>query len=138
MIVSVILVVVILMSYELKTSASNNSLQCDHHIDCICPGNTVVFECNVVGAIATVWKGSFFDCPSNSIVLRHSVFTPGINGTCNNGEIVANGIEVINNIYSSQLAVTVNPDMNNGSVECIRDGSTEMTIGTCPLLLTTG
>ena len=140
MIISVYLVVMILLlSYEFKISASVDSLQCNHHVDCVCPGNTVVFECTIVGAIATVWKGSFFtDCPSNSIVLRHRVFTPGINGTCNDGAVVANGIEVINNSYTSQLIVTVNPEVNNSTVECIRDGSMEMTVGTCPLSLASG
>ena len=131
-------VALILVSYGLAILASPNFLQCDNHIDCLCPRNTVNFECTVVGAIATVWKGSFFDCPSDSIVLRHRVFAPGINGTCNNGEIVATGIEVINNSYSSQLVIIVNPDMNNGSVECIRDGSMETTVGTCHLVLTSG
>ena len=127
-----------LVSYGLSILASPNFLQCDNHIDCVCPRNTINFECTVVGAIATVWKGSFFDCPSDSIGYR--VFAPGINGICNNGEIVATGIEVINNSYSSQLVitVTVDPDINNGSVECIRDGSTETTVGTCPLVLTSG
>ena len=130
--------VVVIVLYELKISASSDSLECGSQIECICPGNTVNFECTVVGAIATVWKGSFFDCPSNSVVLRHRIFTPGINGTCNNGKVVATGIEVINNRYSSQLIVTVDSGMNNGSVECIRDGSTETTVGTCPLVLAQG
>ena len=73
-----LVVMILLMSYEFKISESVDSLQCNYHVDCVCPGNTLVFECTIVGAIATVWKGNFFNCPSNSIVLRHRVFTPGI------------------------------------------------------------
>lgn len=128
------------MSYRCKISASVDSLQCNHHIDCICPGSTVVFECTIVGAIATVWKGSFFNCPSNSITLRHREFTPGINGTCNGGAVVANAIihEATNNSYTSQLVITINADVNNGTVECIRDGSTAINVGTCHLSLPPG
>ena len=131
------LVTLMIMMLTFKTSASN-SLQCDHNVDCTCSGSTLVFECTIVGAIATVWRGSFFDCPSNSIVLRHRLFQSGINGTCSNGAIVARSIEALNNSYTSQLNVIVNQHTNNGSVECIRDSSIEITIGTCPLNLITG
>ena len=131
------LAIVLLIYYTVVVLASNSSLQCES-VNCTCSGSTLVFECTNAGAIATVWRGSFFDCPSNSIVLRHRLFQSGINGTCSNGAIVARSIEALNNSYTSQLSVTVSQRMKNGSVECIRDSSIETTIGTCPLNLATG
>ena len=43
---------------------------------CICPGDTLTYECTVVGLGVTVWTGSAFSCPSsnNEIALLHSRF----------------------------------------------------------------
>ena len=116
------------------TSANNNLLHCGN---CLCPEGVLVFSCRVDGGGATVWKGSIFNCPDNSrndIILRHSEFDNGVSGatgSCNDGRIVAYNIDVTNNIYSSQLNVTVSPEMHNETVECIqyRINSTSVTVG---------
>ena len=92
--------------------------------------------------MATVWRGSIFNCPNhgNEIILRHNNFENEVNiGTCNDRKVVAYSSEVTNDsIYSSQLNVTVTPEMHNETVECIQDGFNETSVGTCTLILTTG
>ena len=103
---------------------------------------TLNFLCSVSDGAATVWKGSIFSCPNsqNEILLRHSRFEdgPGISGTCNDGEVIAYSIESTNNSYISQLNVTISPEMQNGTVECIQDGpgANVTSIGACPFKLT--
>ena len=119
-------------------SASNNVLHCNYYGSYVCPENIVVFDCSVSGGVATVWRGSIFNCRGNQIVLRHHNFVHEASGTCNDGDIVAYSSEVTKNSYSSLLNVTVTPEMHNGTVECVRDDFNATFIGTCTLKLTTG
>ena len=121
--------------------SANNVLYCNYyHGSHVCPEDIVVFVCSVSGGVATVWRGSIFNCPSSGsqIVLRHHNFENGTSSMCNDGEIVAFSSEVTNNRYSSQLNVTVTPEMHNGTVECIQDDFNETIISTCTLILATG
>ena len=82
----------------------------------ICLGDTLAFECTVTGGVATVWEGSIFECnaSNNEIVLLHSRFNSIIGATrsCNDhGDIVAQGVHIENNQYTSQLNVTLNSNM---------------------------
>ena len=131
------------LSYIISSISAYNSLNCDYQGDCLCPDDVLTFLCNVSDGAATVWKGSIFnDCPNSQheIVLRHSRFEdePGISGTCNDGEVIAYSIESTNNSYISQLNVTVSPEIQNGTVECIQDGpgANVTSIGVCPFKLT--
>ena len=125
--------------YYTSLSSANNLLP--HYDSCLCPEGILVFVCSVNGGVATVWKGTIFNCPSNEITLRHSAFE-NATGTCNDGNIVAYNIDVdiANNSYSSQLNVTVSPEMHNGTIECVRDkfDLTSVTVGTYTLILATG
>ena len=122
------------------TSANNNLLHCGSYL---CHEGILIFSCRVDGGITTVWKGSIFNCPGNQneITLRHSEFDNGVaeaTGSCNDGNIVAYNIDVTNGIYSSQLNVTVSPEMHNETVECIqyhRVSSTSVSVGTYTLIL---
>ena len=138
---SVTKMISMLTLYSSLTSA-NNLLHCNYyHGNCIlCPEDVVAFVCSVSDGVATVWRGSIFDCSSsgNEILLRHFKFESGTSGTCNDGEIAAYSTEVTNNSYSSQLNVTVSPEMHNGTVECIQDSFNETSVGTCTLILTKG
>lgn len=100
----------------------------------------MTFACSVSAGVATTWRGSFFSCRSNAeITLRHSRFENGVMETCNDGEVVVYSTEVTNNSYTSQLNVSVSPEMHNGTIECIQDGSNgETSVGACTLILTTG
>ena len=120
-------------------SAQKNSLNCNYQSNHLCPEDVVVFDCSVSGGVATIWRGSIFNCHGNQIVLRHhNNFENGVSGICNDGDIVAYSSEVANNSYSSRLNVTVSSEMHNGTVECIQDDFNETFVGTCTLILTTG
>ena len=143
MAVRVATILLLILSYIISLISANNSLNCDYQGNCLCPDDVVTFLCNVSAGAATVWKGStsiFFNCPDsqNEIILRHYRFEDGISGTCNDGEVIAYSIEFTNNSYISQLNVTVSPEMQNGTVECIQDGpGTNVTsVGACPFKLT--
>ena len=71
--------------------------------------------------------------------MRHSALENAA-GTCNDGNIVICNIDVTNNTHSSQLNVTVSPEMHNEIVECIHDtlNATSVLVGTYTLILTTG
>jgi hypothetical protein len=100
---------------------------------CVCPGDTLTYECTIVGEKSTVWSGNAFICPSinNDIVLLHSRFESenGTSSSCNNGDIVGRSLAVEGNNYTSQLNVTIAPDTAGNTVECISDnGTTTMLI----------
>ena len=116
----------------------NNLLHCNYYGSRVCPEDIIVFDCSVSGGVATVWRGSIFNCRGNQIVLRHHNFENDVSGICNDGDIIAYSSEVANNSYSSRLNVTVTPEMHNGTVECIQDDFNETIVGTCTLIITTG
>ena len=66
----------------------------------LCPGDVLTIECTITGGVATVWRGTAFQCVSrsNEIILRHSGFRESYNpaGTCNNGAIIARALGVVN------------------------------------------
>ena len=94
---------------------------------CICPGRQLVYECTVADPQIqfTVWKGSAFDCSSNSneISLRHGDFedTGSENGICNGGAIFANITNHVGDHFTSQLIVNTSLDMNGREIQCIVD-----------------
>ena len=90
--------------------------------DCTCPGYYSLYECTVTGGIATVWKGTAFNCPSNGneIVLLHAHSTESAE-TCNNGAIIGRVINTENVTHTSQLMVRVSPEMNGSTIVCAYD-----------------
>ena len=94
----------------------------------------LVFECNVTGVGSTVFKGDFIDCSNGGLVLLHSRYH--INGTntsatCDNKQLLARSIGVVNNTYTSQLQVRLTSYAFNGNtISCIHDnGIKENKIG---------
>ena len=75
-----------------------------------------------------MWKGSAFNCRSSSdgITLLHSRYnlSGGTDDECNNGAIVGQSLRVEDNYYTSQLSVTITPDMTGRSITCIHDNGT--------------
>ena len=71
---------------------------------------------------ATVWTGSVLKCPGDEIVLFHRRFnrSRGIR-SCNNGATVAHSLSVQNNLYTSQLHVTVAQNAVGKTITCIYD-----------------
>ena len=101
-------------------------------IGCVCPGDTLTYECTVRGLGATVWRGTAFECSSttNELILLHRRFTSvyGASSSCNNGDTVARGVSAKGNNYTSQLNVTITPDTAGKTVECLRDNGTSSTL----------
>ena len=90
---------------------------------CKCPGDTLTFECSVVGESygITIWRGTALDeCEDQEISLRHDRFTEpmGARKSCNNNSIVGQSLGVENRCYSSQLNVTVTLDNVGKTIEC--------------------
>ena len=97
---------------------------------CVCPGDKQIYRCTVQGSPsgATVWNGTAFSgCPQDVIQLRHHQFMPtgGPIGTCNNGAIVGQSLDVQGNNYSSQLNVTITPETAGKTITCAYDAKTE-------------
>ena len=115
--------------------------------DHVCPGDTLTYECTVVGdgGGIIVWMGEFFSCPNGKreIELLHSDFTSGQarvynTQTCNDGNVMGRIIRASaeNGVFTSQLNVTLTSDTAGRSIVCAHDNGTTHTIGS--LNLTTG
>ena len=64
-------------------------------------------------------------CQGGEISLKHVTLTEAI-GECNNGGIIANGIEVVNNHYTSRLNVTLSPGLVGTTVTCSVDTPSDL------------
>ena len=88
---------------------------------CTCPGDALTYECTVMGKIigVTFWSGTAFKCrdSSDAIILLHSQFNSSY-GICNDGTIIAKSISLEGNNYTSQLNITVTPDIVGKTIEC--------------------
>jgi hypothetical protein len=98
---------------------------------CHCPDQTLTYECTVMGdrAGATIWTGAALDCPGDEIFLSHWHFTDpyGIIGSCNNGATVARSLSVHDNLYTSQLNVTVTHNVAGKTIVCTYIDGTDIT-----------
>ena len=106
--------------------------------DSICPGSTLVYECNATRGGLTVFHGSAFNCPSssNELVLFHNHnYSNRSRRTCNDGAIVAETTTGMQDdiiySYSSRLTITLNDNVMalNEIICSFDDGSTEWVIG---------
>ena len=92
---------------------------------CICPGYEAVFECTVDAGVTTVWRGSALEnCSDGTVILRHSQFDEGhtINETCGtSGQVVGHAISVENGSYTSQLIISITPQIIGSLIECATD-----------------
>lgn len=105
-------------------------------VGCLCPGETLTYQCAVPSGTATVWSGSAFNCPNanNAIILHHSQYTSGnSSGDCSNHDILGQGVSVANSSFVSILNVTVNSNYSyyeDKMIECIySEGSRLIPIG---------
>ena len=75
---------------------------------------------------ATVWTGTALNCPSNEITLLHQRFTDpgGIIRSCNNGATVVQSLSVQDNLYASQLNITVTHNIPGKTIACAYDSMT--------------
>ena len=113
--------------------AENNTLTVTS--GCACPGQNITLKCIVTstsGGSSTVWRGSFFHCPSenNEITFRHSRFVPGAMETCTDGSIVGQSLSSDNDSFTSQLSVRVSPGIVGQNLNCEHDdGSAILPVG---------
>ena len=105
----------------------------------------LTFSCTVLGGVATLWKGTAFDCTErdNEILLRHGKFADpeGTSGGCNLGAIVGTSVQVEGtDCYTSQLSVNISDGLNNKTVGCIlnSDSGMPIVIGETSLSVITG
>ena len=83
----------------------------------------LTYICTACGPGSTLWKGTAFRCSStqNEIILQHSRYNSsgGTTRYCNDRAIVGQSLRVENNeLYVSQLNVTISMDMNEKTIEC--------------------
>ena len=86
---------------------------------------------------ATFWTGTALNCIGNEITLIHSRFLSAA-GECNNGAIVARGVSVQNNLYTSQLNVIITPDIAGKTIMCFHDNLNNITLHFSAVIPTTG
>ena len=110
---------------------------------CTCPGFILTYECTIMddrASGATVWTGTAFDCPDteNKLIFLHSRFTITYRG-CNGGAISGSGIRTQENRYTSQVNITVDSDMDGGSVECFHENDMGKTlVNNFSIMITSG
>ena len=107
--------------YVVRIFAANSVIG---NADCTCPEDILVLTCIVDGGVITLWRGTAFSCPTtnNEILLRHTLIASRTaSGACNNGAIVGRGLGEEDNVYTSQLNVTVSSDLNSQTIECAYD-----------------
>ena len=86
-----------------------------------------------------MWRGSAFNClaTGNEILFLHS--SSGTEKTCNDGTIIGRLVRAENNIYISQLTVSVSAKMIGKNISCFHDsGATPNLIGSSFIALTRG
>ena len=68
---------------------------------CMCFGDTVTYECTVIGSYFgnTLWAGSAFNCSLREIILQHHWFPDNAYGMCNGGTIAGKSLRVNNRTY---------------------------------------
>ena len=104
---------------------------------CNCLGQIVTLQCTAIGGAFTVWAGSAFMCQGGEISLTHVRFLDSI-GACNDGAIIAQGVSLHDNHYTSHLNVTLSSELVGRTVSCSLDDGTQLTsIGSIILALNT-
>ena len=87
---------------------------------CTCLDDDITYTCAVSGLGFTIWRGSAFDCSAqqNRILLRHMSFESGTMGSCNGGDIIGRSLGVSENVYTSQITVSVTSNLIGRIIEC--------------------
>jgi hypothetical protein len=116
--------------YGFKTVTDNLLLKVSAR-ECLCPGDTVTYECTVFGGteVTTIWKGDFFSCLSDKRALEfvHSRTDNFSSQSCNDGNVVGRFVRIENDSFTSQLNITLKrSDIAGKSIECISDNGTDV------------
>ena len=107
--------------------------------DCGCPGQNASYICTAFGGVLTVWGGNAFNCIGrNEISLLHNQF--GLRtaiGVCNDGALVAYGIQEAENFFTSRLDVRLSADLQGRTITCSVDDGDVTILGTRTLIVST-
>ena len=107
--------------------------------DCGCPGQNASYVCTAAGGVITVWGGTALNCVGrNEIPLLHNQFELGnAIGECNDGALVAYGIQAAENCYTSRLDVRLSADLQRRTITCSIDDGDVTILGTRTLVVST-
>lgn len=107
---------------------------------CICPEQKFTYNCTVVGRNLTIWSGTVFMPGCEEIILHHNQYEDHPEyRSCNDGAIVGQSIEVLNNSYRSNLTISVTSRLEGRTVICSAADKSNITIiGSTTLLITRG
>jgi hypothetical protein len=89
--------------------------------------------------VITAWGGTAFNCVGgNEISLLHNQFgLESAIGVCNDGALVAYGIQVAENCYTSRLDVRLSADLQGRTITCSVDDGNASLLGTRTLIVST-
>ena len=106
-------------------AANETGLTALSEYDCGCPGESASYICTVFGGVImssiTVWGGSAFNCTDglNEIPLVNDQFgLENARGECNDGALIAYGIQAAENCYTSRLDVRLSADLQGRTITC--------------------
>ena len=122
----------------------STTLKGTEQLGCICPGQTLTYECSVDGSSSTTtWTGSVFDCPEidNELIFLHRRASEDTTISCNGGDIIGRIVGNTENNFVTQINITFSPSLNGKTIECfnhnISSGSTIL-VGNVSIDFTTG
>lgn len=116
---------------------ANTDVNFSRTTTCNCIAQNVTYECTVIGGAFTVWSGSAFTCASGEITLTHNSFVGSL-GECNRGAIIAHGVAVDSDHYTSLLNVHLSAGLVGTTVLCSVDTISDLIqIGNDTLTVTT-
>ena len=100
---------------------------------CGCLGETLIYKCTLIGDPlgATLWTGTALNnCPSDEIVPLHRRFTEpgGTTRSCSNGATAAQSLYAQKSLYTSQLNVTITPNIAGKTIMCVYDAMGDPTV----------
>jgi hypothetical protein len=111
-------------------------------VSCACPGDELVFECTIEGDAGTYWQGTALEeCLQGRLLIRHSQFRGGgfiDRRACGaSGTVIVRTISAVNNtLFTTQLTIFANQQLNERTVECA--SARGRVIGRSQILLKTG
>ena len=106
---------------------TKNGLVCIN--DCICPHQSVTYECSVIGGQFTVWRGSALG-DHCEIILNHIQINVSKSIACNN-QTIAVQLSRQDNCYTSHLTFNVSSNHNGQTIECyIHEGTHDTLVNT--------
>ena len=95
----------------------------------VCYGQILTYQCTACGGVATVWRGTAFECEdaANQISLPHFNFAL-TTGECTSGDIMAYGVHAANGCYTSNINITMSHNVLGKEIQCTLDDGSSQTL----------